>query len=150
MNRSALAAAAVAGTTIAVAVHVALAAAMAAVMGDAVSIGSRLIGVLLDELRWVVAAVLARLVIVRWPGGANQAHVARGPAWQLAGSVFVVAPLVWLVASLLVRAAAITAFGDWAIDGVVFVDASFYSALLVTYTPWILAGLTLRQLAVHA
>ena len=70
-------------------------------------------------------------------------------ATRVVGVAMVAGPVVWLLATSLVRALAITINDSWATDGRIFVAPQFYSDIVVTHAPWMLAGMALVTAAGH-
>jgi hypothetical protein len=151
-----VAAAAIAGSTLALGCELLLRGALGAVRVE--SFGG--------SLDWVLPIVLSRLA---WPIAAGLLWVAApaltsrlrnsdlvpaveakpAAAARLVGVAMVAGPVIWLLASSVVRALAITINGSWATGGLIFVAPQFYSDIVVTYVPWMLAGMALVTAAGH-
>ena len=115
---------------------------------------------------WVLPTVLSRLV---WPIAAGLLWLAAPAvtAWLRSGAVMpaidvtasaaarvvggamVAGPAAWLLASSIVRALAITLNDSWPTGGRIFIAPEFYSDIVVTYAPWMLAGMALVTAAGH-
>jgi hypothetical protein len=150
------AAAAVAGSLLALGCELLLRVALGAVRVD--SFGS--------STGWIVGTVLSRLV---WPAAAGLLWLAApvlasrleidgvGPtidattaaATRAVGLAMIAGPIIWLLATSVVRALAITITGSWATGGRIFVSPQFYADIVVTYAPWILGGMALVTAAGH-
>jgi len=70
-------------------------------------------------------------------------------AARVVGVAMIAGPIGWLLAMSAVRALAITINNSWATGGRIFVAPEFYSDIVVTYAPWILAGMALVTAAGH-
>jgi hypothetical protein len=142
--------AAVVGTLLALVVDVLLQGALAAVRLDD-GLSSWLVATLFDGGRWVLAALLLRLVApLAWPGDRPPALADRPAVFAIVGRAMVVAPPIWTATALVLRAVRITVEGGWPYEGRVFLAPDFYAALLVGYAPWALGGLAVVALARHA
>jgi hypothetical protein len=151
-----VAAAACAGSVLALSCELVLRSALGAV--TVVSFGG--------STDWMLPMVLSRLV---WPIAAGLLWVAApavtsrlrssdlvpaidatpAAAARVVGVAMVAGPVGWLLASSVVRALAITINDSWATGGRIFIAPEFYSDLVVTYAPWILAGMALVTAAGH-
>jgi hypothetical protein len=151
-----LASAAILGAAIALIGDVLLQGALAVVRVDNVGYGW-LEGVVFERSRWIVAAGLCWWIAPWWEGtirdnllGSRLAPPGRKVALRTVGMAMLALPIVWTVASLLVRALMITIGGDWSIDGRLFTSSYFYSNLVLSYAPWAMGGAVLSTLAYHA
>jgi hypothetical protein len=146
--------AAMAGATAVLLADVLLQGALTAVRIDAHG-WNWLAATLLDRGRWVVVAGLLWLARARAPAGdrdrslTNAAPMTRSLAFELVGRGMVSLPLLWLSATLLMRAIRITVDGAWPYDGRVFLASDFYAGLIVGYAPWALGGVVLIALSRH-
>jgi hypothetical protein len=144
--------AALAGATAALLADVLLQAALTAVRIDA-SGWSWLPATVLDRGRWVVVAALLWLARPRGSsGGRDGTHAAmtRATAFEIVGRAMLAVPLLWLAATLLMRAIRVTLERGWPYEGRVFTSSDFYAGLIVGYAPWALGGLLLLALSRHA
>jgi hypothetical protein len=147
-----LASAALAGAAIAAAVALTLQAALGAVGGDLRPMA--LIGSLFDWLRWILAIALVRVVVPRFDRRLAQTsgappHLSKTDAWACTGIVLVAFPVAWEVAMLLIMTTRLFMAGTLATSSSVFLESSFYSDVIVTYAPWLLAGVTLLAWRAH-
>jgi hypothetical protein len=150
--------------------------AAAALVGSVLAIGCELLlRIALGAVRvetfggstdWILPTVLSRLVwpiaaALLWLAAPSLSAQLRGndlipavdasaaAATRVVGVAMVTGPLVWLLATSAVRALAITINDSWATGGRIFVAPEFYSDLVVTYAPWVLAGMALVTAAAH-
>ena len=107
----------------------------------------RSVWVVLAVVFWAFAGTMGRLVHEAWP--ADHA-VTRPTAFVVVGRLMVVTPLVWLLATWSVVVIRITLAGDWAIDGYMFLNASYYQNIVLAYLPWAAGGVALLKLSRHA
>jgi hypothetical protein len=97
-------------------------------------------------LVWLWAPTMSRAASSAWPVG----HViSRSVAFDVVGRVMIVAPLLWLLATWLVWAVTMTLDGSWASEGRVLLTGFYYYNVLLAYTPWAAAGITLLVLRRH-
>ena len=108
---------------------------------------SRLVWPIAAGLVWLVAPLLtARL---RANDLVPPVDASAAAATRVVGVAMVAGPVVWLLATSLVRALAITINDSWATGGRIFVAPQFYSDIVVTHAPWMLAGMALVTAAGH-
>lgn len=108
---------------------------------------SRLVWPIATGLLWLAAPLLvARL---RSSDLVPAVDVSAAAAARVVGVAMVAGPILWLLATTAVRALAITVNDSWATGGRIFVAPQFYSDIVVTYAPWILAGMALVTAAAH-
>jgi hypothetical protein len=140
------------GTVIALVVDVALQAALGSVRTGIRPIV--LTNAAVEWLRWVVAAGFACLVARWWdrrlchPAGAIDQLPAR-VAWSLAGAAMIALPPIWVAATWLVMTIRMTIVGTWSTNSRIFLEPYFYSDLILSYAPWLLAGVTLLAVRRH-
>jgi hypothetical protein len=111
---------------------------------------------LMERGRWVMAAALVaaaapRLASLVWPdtGTATDDVVNRSVALRAIAVAMLTLPVIWALATILLRAAGITFAGDWSVDGRLFLSEYFYSSLLIGYAPWAMAAAALIAIAAH-
>ena len=113
-----------------------------------------IIGRVLERSPWIVAALLvwlgapalSRAASSAWPA----AHVVgRSAALDVVGRAMIAVPLLWLLATWLAWAAKMTLVGSWSSEGRVFIAGYYYYNVLLAYTPWAAAGMTLLVLSRH-
>jgi hypothetical protein len=152
-----LATAAIAGTTLALITDVVLQAALSIVSVEGGGFWW-LPATLLERGRWIVLAVLSWIVLPRLEAAlegdgprtiGTYALTAAG-AIRALGVVMLTLPVLWTLATIILRALAISANGDWSVDGRVFTSPYFYSTLIVSYAPWAMSGVALLGIARHA
>jgi hypothetical protein len=56
------------------------------------------------------------------------------------GRAFITMPVLWAVATLIVRIAAITLVGSWSVDGPALAQSAYYADLIAMVAPWGMAG----------
>ena len=111
-------------------------------------------GNVLERSTWLAAAGLLWIAAPRlaiWLDG-RQGQVSPPPAaaaWTLVAHLMIGMPVLWIVASLLVRLVKIALAGDWALEGPVFLDSSFYANLATAYFPWLAGGLVVASVSRH-
>jgi hypothetical protein len=66
----------------------------------------------------------------------RQAH----DAWRTVGVAVIALPLLWILATWIVSAVRFTALGSWSTDGLAFLSAGYYRALILGYAPWLAGG----------
>jgi hypothetical protein len=103
---------------------------------------------------WIVAAGLAWLLAPMLAGHAGRvanAHLVlpQSGTFGLVGTLMIVLPVLWLVATWLVTGARITTAGTWAHDGLVFLSPDYYAYVLTAHAPWVLAGAILIVVSRH-
>jgi hypothetical protein len=109
-------------------------------------------GNVLERGPWLVAAALLWIAAPRLAahtGDIEPSALSAAAAWKFAARVMIVAPAFWLVASVIVRAIKISLTSQWAIEGPVFLDSSFYASLSSIYVPWLAGGLVVGGIARH-
>ena len=151
-----LASAAILGTTVALIGDLLLQGALSLVRVD--NVGYRwLEGTVFERSRWIVAAIIVwaavpslERTIADSAHESGQTAVGRKVALRTMGTAMLVLPIVWTLASLLLRALMISIAGEWSIDGRLFTSSYFYSNLVMSYAPWAMGGAVLCTLAYHA
>ena len=151
-----LASAALLGTTVALIGDVLLQGALSRVRVD--DVGYRwLEGAVFERSRWIVAAILVwaaapslERTIADSAQESGRTAVGRRGALRTMGMAMLALPIVWTMASLLLRALMISIAGEWSIDGRLFTSSYFYSNLVMSYAPWAMGGAVLCTLAYHA
>jgi hypothetical protein len=115
---------------------------------------------------WLFAAALTRIVwpiaaALLWLAAPSLASRLEGnglvpalratpaAAARVVGVAMMAIPVVWVLATALVRALTITINDAWDTDGRIFAAPQFYSDIVVSYAPWILAGMALAAAAGH-
>lgn len=98
---------------------------------------------------WVIAPAWAR-----WTAGlssqlADHRPLSTRSAFVLVGAAAIVLPLVWVVTGWGLLALRMVALQSWD-EGRRFLAPDYYSFLVVTWGPWLLAGAVLLALARHA
>ena len=100
------------------------------------------------RLAWIIAAALFWLTAPMLPSSPLP-HLRLNAASRITGGVMIVAPVLWLLATFVVVAVHTSLQGDWAASGRRFIEPYLYSDIVLTNTPWLLAGATLLVLARH-
>ena len=108
---------------------------------------SRLVWPIAAGLLWLAAPVVAARL--RGSDVVPAVDVPAAVAARVVGVAMIAGPIGWLLAMSAVRALAITINNSWATGGRIFVAPEFYSDIVVTYAPWILAGMALVTAAGH-
>ena len=147
-----LAVAALVGATVSLVADILLQGALSLVRVEGA--GSGWLGhLLVARGRWVALTALFWWIAPRFDVADHDPEAHAPLAWPRAlravGVAMLLLPVVWLAATVLVRALTITIGGDWSIDGRVFVSPYFYSNLLIDYAPWAMAGVALFGIARH-
>lgn len=109
---------------------------------------ARSVWIVASALVWLIAPFLAARLEPDETVVTDSA-MARPTAIRLVGLAAIVTPLLWVIATWLAAAARITLGGDWAVDGRVWLEPAYYSALVVDNGPWVLAGAALLAWARH-
>jgi hypothetical protein len=104
-------------------------------------------GRLAERAAWVVMALLLRTGTRLTPVAAPAMSRAQG--LQLVGGAMVIVPLAWALSTLVIFAIRMTWRGTWPIEGRVLVEPYYYSTLVLTNAPWMLAGAVLLVAARH-
>jgi hypothetical protein len=68
---------------------------------------------------------------------------------RVVGIGLIAVPLLWLFATWVKMAIKIIAFGTWAADGRVFLEAYYYSDIVTANAPWMLSGAVLLLVSRH-
>ena len=102
-----------------------------------------------ERVVWIVAAALFWVAAPLLPFPARLPRLGLHDASGGVGTLMIVSAIIWLLATLVVLTLRIALQGDWAADSPRFLDPSFYSQIVLTYAPWLIAGATLRLLARH-
>ena len=150
-----VAAAALVGTLIALVVDVLLQNALnVARLGGRQYLPWWVTGNVLERSTWVATAGLLWIAAPRvaaWLDG----HREQAPpppaaaAWTVVAHLMIGIPVLWIVASMLVRLVKITLAGDWAVEGPLFFDSSFHANLATAYFPWLAGGLVVASVSRH-
>ena len=105
---------------------------------------------------WIVAATLVWLAsgvlaarLTEAPALESTAGIAPHAALRLVGLGLIAAPMVWQVATWTVWAVTVTLTDNWSSEGRVLLEPSYYSNLILTNAPWILAGIMLLAVSRH-
>lgn len=116
------------------------------------SSGQWFIPTLLERGRWVVAAGLLWFgAPLMSPDTLDEPRGAGSPLWlDVVGRAMIALPVIWLSATVIVRAMRLTVEGSWPYEGRVFLTSDFYASAIVGYAPWALGGLAVLALARHA
>lgn len=108
---------------------------------------------LIDRGRWVVFAgllwLLAPHLLRGWREAAPAGEGEQADAWRRVSMLVWTLPLLWVAATWLVSAARFTALGSWDTEGLAFVSADYYRALLLDYAPWLMGGAVVRVMGRH-
>jgi hypothetical protein len=110
--------------------------------------GSAATPILLSKAEWLIAALLAAAVAPSLTPS-SRSPLTWSAALRLAGTILIVAPLVWWAATFVVFVVATTLTGAWATDGLVLLQPRYYSTLLTANGPWLLAAAALRAISRH-
>jgi hypothetical protein len=140
------------GTVVALVVDVALQAALGLVRSGIQPMV--IMGTLVERLRWVAAAGLFCLVAPRWDRQIRNTGDAAdlfspAIAWRVAGMAMIVIPPIWAAATWLVMTLRMILAGTWSTNSRIFLEPYFYSDLILSYAPWLLAGMTLLAARRH-
>jgi hypothetical protein len=144
--------AALVGAVVALVVDVALQAALGSVRSGVQPMV--IMGTVVERLRWIVAAGLFCLIAPRWDRQIRNAVDATNLfspsiAWSLAGMMMIVVPPIWAAATWLVMILRMALAGTWSTNSRIFLEPYFYSDLILSYAPWLLAGVTLLAVRRH-
>lgn len=141
-----LATAALVGSVFVLIADTMLHAALAATKSAALPVSA----IVLDRLRWVVAAGLIRVLVSRVEHGSSPRTVSGRSSWTFVGQMAIVLPLVWFTATMVVTTSRMIASGTWRTSARIFLEPYFYSEMIIAYAPWLLAGIALHVVARHA
>jgi hypothetical protein len=149
---STLGLAALVGTVIALLVDVGLQAALGSVRSGIQPMA--IMGTVVERLRWIVAAGLLCLLAPRWDrqvrNTVNETNMfSPSVAWSLAGMMMIVVPPIWTAATWLVMIIRMAMAGTWSTNSRIFLEPYFYSDLILSYAPWLLAGVALVTVRRH-
>jgi hypothetical protein len=97
---------------------------------------------------WLVAALLSAVVAPSLFSIAR-ARLEWPEVFRIAGGTLIAAPVVWTMAMLMVFVLRLTFTHAWETDGPMLMQSAFYSQLVTTNGPWLLAGAVLRGLSSH-
>jgi hypothetical protein len=116
---------------------------------------------------WVTARVLERSVwlvaaALLWPAARplarrlqdDRAIQAAPPmtsrmALRVVGTLMIALPILWLGATLMVFAVKTTLAGSWTNEGRIFLEPYYYSGVIGTNAPWLLAGAAVLAIGGH-
>ena len=106
---------------------------------------------------WIVSGVLGRATAPLWarwletvaPAASAAPPIPHRDAFGIVGTSLLVVPCAWLAATWIVNAIGLTLAGSWTTGGRIFLEPYYYSLLVTTYAPWLMAGATLLTLRRH-
>lgn len=108
-------------------------------------------GHVLERSRWLVFVLLLAVALRTAPlGDPLDALTAPREAWRLVGTLSMLIPVLWIVASWIVQAALFTLADRWDVDGQIFRSPDYYRQLFAGYAPWLLGGAASVVLGRHA
>ncbi|HXG89790.1 MAG TPA: hypothetical protein VNJ02_15780 [Vicinamibacterales bacterium] len=100
---------------------------------------------LTDRSIWLIAAVIIWLSA---GSGGGIFHNEPKPL-HLVGTLMVALPIIWAAATMVVLALRVTVSGTWASQGEIFLSGHYYSEIIISLAPWLLAGGVLVLTARH-
>jgi hypothetical protein len=113
-----------------------------------VRIGDRAIWIVAASVAWLASGIIAQGLgeLVPWSG---RPPLAAADALRLAGATFLVGPVLVVVATWVVFAVRLTLTAGWPYEGRILLEPSYYSGLVTTHAPTLMAGAILLALARH-
>jgi hypothetical protein len=135
-------------TLLVLVIDVALSLALAAVRVGASGLPWWVDARLVERSAWVVMALLVWMAS-RVMTDATAAAMPRSTAARLTGRTMIVVPAAWVLATAIVLAVRLTWRGTWPVEGRIFVEPYYYSTIVLTYGPWMLAGAVLIAASRH-